>query len=540
VVRRRSDPKLLRRARLRGEQTEHAGRSVLARRAGPGYGELSPVSEMLAIVKQANLHVGSEYAFPTYKPYDAAPLAARVRVVSVDGGGKVTVRVVDPGTEPPRNAWGARPVKRNEQRQVATRDIACPWPEWADRAAATGAEREARVAEQRAQHEDFARRRADRLVVDAKRALPDEYDEKYFDAETDAEERAALGKAFIEARGLGPYATLDELTPLLVDLPVPVLRDILAVYVDRGSGGPGTVASTFLRSAELLEVARVASMGRAGSVSGEIPQPGRLLGEADTAFVTAIREGIAASGGELLLPPVPALPAWVDEDERAVAPTFGWLRLAVGDTGGELLHSPGCASVRSRPILLTDHLPWWLVMIERPRRMCGRCGGPGVRDLVPMAGFVAAVDVWHERGRGRIERWQQTAFQRLLAATAAARAQTLEPDITLAWRIVAALVENAPDESGWAAYAVVAATDWNRLSEELEKLTPPQREAARVLGRDRLTALEAALPSSQQPLPLPRAAAANVLRQRYRHLKELLQDTVPQLDRLLFTLPGAY
>lgn len=105
-------------------------------------------------MKQADLRVGSEYAFPTYQPYDAAPLAARVRVLSVDGGGKVTVRVVDAGAKPPKNAWDARPVKRNEQRQVTTRDIACPWEEWADRAASIGAERDARVAEQRAQHDD--------------------------------------------------------------------------------------------------------------------------------------------------------------------------------------------------------------------------------------------------------------------------------------------------------------------------------------------------------------------------------------------------
>lgn len=490
-------------------------------------------------MKQADLRVGNEYAFPTYKPYDAAPLAARVRVVSVDGGGKVTVRVMDPGTKPPKNAWSARPVRPDEQRQVATRDITCPWEEWADQAAAIGAEREARVAEKRAWHDDYERRRADRLVVDAERALPEEYDEELFHDE-DAEERTALSRAYIEARGLGPYATLDKLKPLLVDLPVPVLRDILAADAHRRPGSPGTVASTFMRAAKLLEVARVAFVHLDGRAHGDIPQPGELLGETDIAFVNAVREDIAASGGELLLPPVPALPGWVDEQERAVAPIFGWLRLAVGDTSGELLHSPQCSSVQSRPALLTDHVPWWLVILESPKRLCSRCGGPGVRDLVSMAGFVAAVDVWHTRGGGGVERWQQAAFQRLLSATVAARTQTLEPDITLTWRIVAALTENAPDESGWAAYALVAATDWNRLGKELEKLPPTQQEAARALARDRLTALEAALSPSQRPLPLPQAVDAKVLRQRYKHLRKLLQDAVPQLDRHLFTLPGAY
>ncbi|WP_156959330.1 hypothetical protein [Nocardia sp. BMG51109] len=491
-------------------------------------------------MRQADLQVGHEYAFPTHEPYNAAPTAARVRVVSVDGDDKVTVKVVAPGKEPPANAWRARPVKRNEQRQVATRDIACPWHEWTDRAASIGAEREARVAEQRARHEDYERRRADRLVVDEGRALPERYDEEYFDEETDAEERVELRKAYIKARGLGQYVTVDELDPLLVDLPVPVLRDILAADRHGRPGRAGTVASTFPRAAELLDVARIASRDRSGRVRGDIPQPGRLLGETDVAFVNALLEDVAASGGELVLPPVPTLPNWVDEQERDMAPVFGWLRLAVGDTSGESLHSPGCRSVRSRPVLLTDHLPWWRVMLEDGRRLCGICGGPAVRDLVALAGFVAAVDVWRDRERSRIERWQQAAFYRLLSATAYARAEALEPDITLAWRIVASLNENAPAKDGWAAYAVVAATKWNGLYEELERLAPPQREAARALAHGRLTRVENALPSSQRPVPLPRTADVAVLRKRYEHLKKRLEETVPQLDRLLFTLPGAY
>lgn len=129
-------------------------------------------------------------------------------------------------------------------------------------------------------------------------------------------ERVALSRAYIKARGLGPYAALEELRPLLVDLPVPVLRDILAANAHRRSGMPGTVASTFMRAAELLEVARVALKCWSGRAGGEIPQPGRLLGEADIAFVNAIRERIAASGGELPLPPAPPLPDWVNEEEQ--------------------------------------------------------------------------------------------------------------------------------------------------------------------------------------------------------------------------------
>ncbi|WP_157528976.1 hypothetical protein [Nocardia sp. NRRL S-836] len=488
-------------------------------------------------MKQADLLVGNEYAYPTYKPYDDAPVAARVRVVSVDGRGKVTVQVVDPGAKPPKNAWGARLVKRNEQQQVATRDIACPWEEWAERAASIGAELKTRVAKQRSWFDELEQSRADRVIVDAGRVLPEEYDDEFTRADT--EERGTLTTAYIKARGLGEFVTLDELRPLLVDLPVPVLRDILASDTRRQSGTPGTVASVFIRSAELLEVARIASMDRHRNAGTEIPQPGDLLGEHEVAFVNTILEGITASGGELLLPPVPTLPDWVDEDMRTIASLFGWLRVAVADTSGEMLHSPGCTVVRSRPVLLVDHVPWWLVMLESPRRLCSKCDGPAVRDLVPMAGFVAAVDVWHARGCDRIEQWQQAAFQRLIAATMTARTQALEPDITLAWRITATLAEDPPGHDGWAAYALMTVTAWNRLDEAIDRLTPVQQEAARVLARERLTTLEAALPSSQRLLPLPRAVDIQVLRERYRDLKRRHENTVPQLDRLLFTLPGA-
>ncbi|MDA3646282.1 hypothetical protein LZ318_28975 [Saccharopolyspora indica] len=490
-------------------------------------------------MKQADLGIGSDYAFLTYQPYDGAPLAARVRIVSIDGQGKVTVRVMDPGPKLPKNAWGARPVKQNEQQQITTRKIVCPWDEWADRSAAIGAENERKIAERRTRYDDFERRLADRLVLDPERVLPTEYDEDYFSPDTDAEERTALSQQYIPARGLGPYATLEEIRPLLVDLPVPVLRDVLATDARRRPGRAGTVAATFLRAAELLEVSRIASMRHAGRTSQEIPRPERLLDDRDIAFVNAVRDQIAAAGGELLLPPVPVLPDWVDEDDRTTAPVFGWLRLAVADTSGRLLHSPGCRSVRSYPVQLADHVPWWLVMLEHPRQLCAICGGPAVRDLVAMAGFVAAVDVWHARGCDKIERWQQTALQRLLSATALARAEAQEPDITLAWRIVAALRENSPGERGWAAYTLVAANGWNRLEQEIEKLPQAQREEARVVARDRLNVLGAALPTSHHTPPLPETADVHMIRQRYQHLKDLLQDTAPQLDRLLFTLPGA-
>ena len=483
--------------------------------------------------------MGTEYALPTYEPYDAAPAAARVRVVSVDGGGKVTVRVVDPGVQPPKNAWGAKPVTRNEKRQVTTRSIVCPWEEWAGRAASIGAEREAEEAERRSQHGDYERRRADRVSVDPERALPGKYDDEYRSGE-DAEERVALSKAYRTARGLGPHATNEEIVRLVADLPVPVLRDILAADAHGRTGSPGTVSSVFNRAAALLEDAWRASTDRPGLAPADAPRPGDLLGEADVAFIEAVQGRVAASGGELMLPPVPVLPDWAEGEDRRKLAVLGWLRLAVGDTSGRMLHSPACHTVRSRPIARADHVPWWALVFAGRGGVCGVCGGPCVRDLLPLAGFVAAVDAWHHRGRDRIERWQQAAFQRLLTATSAARAQALEPDVTLAHRIIAALHEAAPGEEGWHAYALLVGTRWNDLGKQFSDLSAGQQEAARCLARDRLSALEAALPASQRPSPLLQSADLEALRERRRHLGALLAEEVRHLDRLLFTLPGAY
>ncbi|MGW0518254.1 hypothetical protein [Crossiella sp. NPDC003009] len=489
-------------------------------------------------MRQADLQVGYEYAYPTYKAHNAAPLAARVRVVSVDGGGRVTVRVVSPSPKPPRHAWGVKPAGRDEQLQIPTRHLECPWEEWADRAATIGAELESKAADQQAWHDERDRRRADRLVADPGRALPDRYDEDHFYADEDAEELDALSKVYVQARGLGPYASPDELRPLLVDLPVPVLRDILATDWRQEPGVPGTVAACFTRAACLLETARLSVRSRRDRGSGDAAHLDELLGETDVAFVRAVREDVATAGGELLLPPVPTLPDWADEHDRALASTFGWLRLAVGDTDGSKLHSPGCSLVRSRSVFLTKHTPWWLVMLESRHRLYGKCGGPSARDLVALTGFVAAVEVWDARGRREIERWQQAAFQRLLVATAAARAQSLEPDITLASRAVTALAKNAPDARGWRAYVLVATTSSHYLHKELQELPPAEYEAARVLARDRLTELQAVLPPGL--IPLPEDVEVDALRARYQQLKDRLAETIRPLDRLLFTLPNAY
>lgn len=459
---------------------------------------------------------------------------AQVLLAAIDGGGKATVKVIDPG-EKPKYALGWKPFKRGEKRQVQTRDIYCLWSEWPDRAAEIRSELAEQEAQGQARLDEEARRKADRVTLDPNRQLPDQYDEEYVYDETDAEERAALIKAYLRVDRMRRHDALDPLHPALADLPLLVMRDILsaATLTWSETAQPHTAGSTFGRAARLLHSAMRSKSG---------PNPADLVTESDLDFVTAIREDVATSGGQLLLPPVPPMPDWVRDKNRIAAPVFGWIRLAVGDTSGSMLHQPDCHVLRgnSRSVDHADHLPWWHVMLEHPReRICGVCYGPGVRDVLALAGFLAASDVWEDRGRDQIEEWQLASLYQLLHVTYTARANILEPDVTLLAEIVTALDEDRPGEEGWHAYALLRGSSWNDLGKEFAGLSPAKQEAARDLVVRRLRLLESALPQSQRPLPLPSNADTDILRKRYLADAHSLSDAVPQLDRLLFTLPGA-
>lgn len=496
---------------------------------------------MLPDMRQADLRVGREYALTVHESLDG-PLAARVRLVSVDGGGLVTVQVLDPGPRPVYAA-GARPVKRNEKLQVPTRSIACPWEQWADRVKELREKQEAQAASSRVDHEEFERRREDRVVADPSRPLPQVYDEDPFTTayalDEDAAERAALADAYAKQRRLGPYRTARQLEALLIDLPVPVLRDIIAADPHDGPGAAGSVAAVFARAAELLEMARIGMLQH--NAGHRTRRPDEIVTQTDAAFVIAVQARVSASGGLLLLPAVPQLPDWVEYEFRETAFVFGWLRLAVADSSGEKLHDAGCTLLHYHvPVLECAHQPWWSVLLADETSLCAHCGGPGLRDLVAFAGFAAAADVWKARGCDRIEDWQQQALQRLVAATAAARAQSSEPDITLGHRAVGALTANPPGEQGWDAYGLCTAVGSRRPTRTARDLPPARRGAAAGLLRERIGVLESVLP---EPKPFPQLAPdadVDELRMRYGKLKELLGERVPQLDRLMFTLPGAF
>ncbi|WP_459549833.1 hypothetical protein [Nocardia sp. X0981] len=68
-------------------------------------------------------------------------------------------------------------------------------------------------------------------------------------------------------------------------------------------------------------------------------------------------------------------------------------------------------------------------------------------------------------------------------------------------------------------------------------MSPDKLASARALARNRLTELGSLLPDSRRPLPLPLDTSPPVLRDRHSQIAKILDGTVPQLDRLLFTLP---
>ncbi len=117
----------------------HAGSAAGAGAGAPGWVSASLCRATIRWntdgVLQSELVVDEEYAYSTFDPFDGPPAAARVRLLSVDGGEKATVVVLDPGPPLPPHSWQPQ-LRGQETRQVATRLLACPWAQWPERAAA--------------------------------------------------------------------------------------------------------------------------------------------------------------------------------------------------------------------------------------------------------------------------------------------------------------------------------------------------------------------------------------------------------------------
>ena len=101
------------------------------------------------------------------------------------------------------------------------------------------------------------------MTLDPNRGLPDQYDEEYVYDDTDAKERAALVKAYMQVDGMRRNDALDPLHPVLANLPLLVMRDILsrATLAWSETAQAGTVSSTFERAAQLLRNAQHSESG---------------------------------------------------------------------------------------------------------------------------------------------------------------------------------------------------------------------------------------------------------------------------------------
>ena len=374
---------------------------------------------------------------------------------------------------------------------------------------------------------------------DPGRALPGRYEEDvrqrsgpplempYRDEDPDTPRR--LTGDFRAAVGPGPSFSQPEIIAFFAGLPPLLRRDLLAALRLLGpaataSGpGPGSVAVVLRRAALLLEKASRASEDPCPL----FPDPGKVLTKVDAEFLAALAAEAASCGGQVLPPPVPQLPNWVADADLLSA--FGWLRLAFAPSSGSKWHRPGCDATPETRLGADDHQPWWRVSMASAGRLCAVCGGPGIKHLAEVTQLVAAADVWDARGRDRIEPWQRMSVARLQAATLVDRAAAAEPDITLAARVVAALVA---DQFGQEGPGACQAIDSDPVEPGADCSEALDAAHAAALAVRRLNTVSELLPPGQRLDVLPDAASPSALAERLDALCAAVD--LPRLDRLLF------
>jgi hypothetical protein len=500
----------------------------------------------VAVVRAADITVGVEYAHEirTYSSDD--PQAARVRVLTRPASGQVRVLVLDvPST---RSRDGSE-LTVGKETDVSTRALVNTWADWEAAAPARAEARRARE-EQRRQWEAEM---ADATLIRPDRNLTPSYDSsgiyRWHDIRILAEDEPELIVEYRSALQLGPYADdtwLRDVTLELFDgLPKMLRRDLLAATAARRGHRelPAcTVGAVLRRAAALLEDAYYAARSAGATRAGREPG-GRELGArvdeavtpAAAAFLQNLAHEAAASGGELRLPATPRLSPHLDPDGHA---PLGWLRVAVAETSGSKLHTPGCRQVNAQSLIDADTMPLWQLLLRDRSDICGVCGGPRLTHLVELAHFAAAVDVWDARGRTGLEPWQRRAAGHLIGATTSERMGAGEPDIPAAARVVDALADGAPGANGWDAYYLVR-SHGRQARERVQEMTDPQRAAASQLAVDRLNAATAALPTPLRRIPLTASATSAQLAERFDLLATVVTER-DALDLLLFTLPGSY
>ncbi|MEV6342830.1 hypothetical protein [Actinoplanes sp. NPDC051851] len=130
----------------------------------------------------------------------------------------------------------------------------------------------------------------------------------------------------------------------------------------------------------------------------------------------------------------------------------------------------------------------------------------------------------------------------MLADAAQARAIEVEPDVDWTVRIVTELVADQPGAGGWDAYTAV-----NPFGGDFRRWAPARQMGALRLAYGRLLILRDALPSArrpgEQPPPVDDLSGTpeqrrEAVRSWYRDLTRICVGELPDLDLLLFGLPG--
>ncbi|MBO0885625.1 MAG: hypothetical protein J2P17_35890, partial [Mycobacterium sp.] len=175
------------------------------------------------------------------------------------------------------------------------------------------------------------------------------------------------------------------------------------------------------------------------------------------------------------------------------------------------------------------------------------CGGPWIPATPGLLGLIVATLVWHHQPARPLERWQLRACLTILAEAAADRAREAEADVTWHHEVVTALISSPPGDEGWDAYKTT-----HRFPREYATWQPHRQITALRLAYSRLEILEQALPNSfrpDRPQPLRAIDSARQvaptddlqqgLHEWFSALRQVCREDLPDIDLLLFTLPGA-
>jgi hypothetical protein len=471
-------------------------------------------------------------------------LRARVRVLEVGPGRQLSV-AVEAGSVWNGDEW----VDQGATAVLGPRDLESTWSEYAA-AQQDGLAPEPMTRSLREEAEDAARREA---LLNPARSLPLRYQsspEVWGEAVAREEalssaEAWAVWKAALSDRR-GPQQSDADAARLLMGVPAPVARDLLAALIelqpqrrpnsaspaslppleesdrwnglDSGTSAPGApqVAAVFRRAASLL----LAAIDDAGRGLNGRSYPGiEVFTRADADFANACVHGGAIATA---ITDAATLPAHLaDRLDPSVACWLTWVPVAIGRTSGRRLHQPGCHILRDHaPSLRGAKItPLWYLALHLPEDTCGVCGGPMLAEPHLAPHFLAASDAWNANGRREIEPWQRASFARYLGASVAVEIES-DAGVALTRRLLDQFGRTDHGRDGWQLYE--ALTRWTRNHEVTDEQHNANQQRAKQILAD---ALELA--------DLEDHGMA------VQKLATLEQHGVPHPARILFSLPDA-